>query len=372
MSENKPHLYINSKGYFVTRHSYSGSESYNYCARKYYLERVQGWHDKEQRSSTAFGIALEHAITYWHQHNEDTEGAVAEFVALWAESKDKPLTYTKGDLDWNRLNLTGQEMVRLYTLRYPEMPYVVDQPMEAFQVERNMEVFPGSRLQGISFTAYLDIVATLKETGEHLVVDCKTSAKRISPDFTALDPQLRSYAWITGWPNVAFLNFVKMGRTISRGDSVTILQGENAGQERWVLGVDDFGVWLTDSQEVVDELAQFADKKKATEEARQKYVEEHGKLLPERFITKQRLFFQRAIIPPDSVEDIGRAIKRDIVNIVKSTELNLFPMQSGIRFPNEKCPNCPMRGICANRPELRDALVERKQIDELDFGKAEE
>jgi len=31
-----------------------------------------------------------------------------------------------------------------------------------------------------------------------------------------------------------------------------------------------------------------------------------------------------------------------------------------------------MRGICANKPELRDTLLIRKQVDELDFGKESE
>jgi len=80
LSETRPHLYINSKGYLVTRHSYSGGDTFNYCARKYYLERVQGWSEKQQRAASQFGIALEHAVTFWHQHGMDTAAAVPEFV----------------------------------------------------------------------------------------------------------------------------------------------------------------------------------------------------------------------------------------------------------------------------------------------------
>jgi hypothetical protein len=38
-----------------------------------------------------------------------------------------------------------------------------------------------------------------------------------------------------------------------------------------------------------------------------------------------------------------------------------------VRWPNNKCETCAMRGICSNNPQLRDTLVERKQIDQLDF-----
>ena len=191
---SKPHLYINHKGYPVTRHSYSGSESFDYCARKYYLERVQGWSQKEQRSSTFFGKALEAAITYWHQHREDTANAVQEFNRLWAESKDKDYTYAKTDKDWETLSLDGQELVRLYAILYPTFPYVVTNPQESFQQECNFEVFPGTKLEGIEFTAFIDLIAKLK-TGAPLIIDMKTSGKDI-PELTVLDPQLRSYSWV--------------------------------------------------------------------------------------------------------------------------------------------------------------------------------
>lgn len=374
MSEVKPHLYINSRGQFVTRHSYSGSESFSYCARKYYLERVQGWGERQERSSKFFGVALEAGWTYWHQHNQDTAAAVAHFVRLWAEHKDKPYLYNKTDVSWDVLNLDGQELIKLYALKYSTFPYVVNNPLD-FQVETNFEVFPGSKLAGIAFTSYIDCMATLKESGEPLIIDCKTSGKEV-PEFTVLDPQLRSYAWVKNLSNVSFLWFRKMGRTISKGDPITILEpcgGLNPGDDAVVLAKDILGGWVVvkdpNIAEKMDTL--FIGKSKAVEEARAKYVTENGVHIPEKSFTKQRIYFKTAVITPESAEDIGRAIKRDIINIVNANEKNFWPMQSGVRFPNEKCPSCPMRGICANRPELRDQLLIRKQ-EELDFNKEEE
>jgi PD-(D/E)XK nuclease superfamily len=382
MSTMKPHLYINSKGFFVTRHSYSGSDSFTFCARKYYLERVQGWSEKYQRSSTFFGTALEKAITFWHQHREDTAAAVAEFVRLWAENTDVkrvkqkllPLTYTKSDLDWDRLNLTGQELVRLYAIRYPTFPYVVNNPQD-FQVETNFEVFPDTKLAGIEFTSYIDLVAQVKHTPTPLIIDIKTSSKDV-PEFTVLDPQLRSYSWVKGWPDVAFLWFRKMGRSISKGDTVTFLEscaGLQPGDDALVAMCDDFGIWVTQNQQAIDEMeTKFVGDSKAVKALRQQYVEANFKHAPERAITKQRVQFKMATITPESAEDIGRSIKRDVINIAAANEKEFWPMQSGVRFPNEKCPNCAMRGICANKPELRDTLLVRKQMDELDFGKESE
>jgi hypothetical protein len=370
----KPHLYINSKGYFVTRHSYSGSDSFNYCARKYYLERVQGWSEREQRSSSVFGTVLEKAVTFYHQHRLDVASAVAEFNRLWAEHEDKPYKYSKSDLDWNRLSLTGQELVRLYAIRYPTFPYVVNNPQD-FQVETNFEVFPGTKLAGLEFTSFIDLIAQMKGTLEPLIVDMKTAGKDV-PEFAVLDPQLRSYSWVKQWPNAAFLWFRKMGRTITKGDTVTFLEpyaGYTPGDDLIVLAQDEFGVWVTPNADLGEELnKKFVGESKAVKAARQSWIAENSKMVPERLLTKQRVQFKQVFITKESAEDIGRSIKRDMINIVTATEKDFFPMQSGVRYPNEKCPNCPMRGICAGRSDLRDMLLVRKQMDELDFGKESE
>lgn len=383
MSTVRPHLYINSKGYNVNRHSYSGSESFHFCARKYYLERVQGWGEREQRSSSAFGTALEKAITYWHQHRQDTQAARAEFARLWLEHKDKPYKYTKSDLDWDRLNLTGDELLRLYTIRYPTFPYVVNNPLD-FQVETTFEVFPGTKLEGLQFTSYIDLLASVKPNvpwidytqftpGSELIIDMKTSGKDV-PEFTVLDPQLRSYAWVRRRPEdpptpVAFLWFRKMGREISRGDVVAFLDayaGYQPGDSAVVLATDEFGLMVASEERLLEEMRTlFIGESKAVKAARQEFVSANAKLVPESAITKQRVQFKMERITPDSAEDIGRSIKRDMINIVNANEKEFWPMQSGVRFPNEKCPMCCMRGICANKPDLRDALLTRKQVDEF-------
>jgi hypothetical protein len=138
------------------------------------------------------------------------------------------------------------------------------------------------------------------------------------------------------------------------------------GDDAIVLAKDDFGIWVTQNPQVVDEMdAKFKGESKAVKAARQEYIEANSKHAPERIVTKQKVQFKSAIITPESADDMGRKIKRDIVAIVKANEAEDWHMNSGVRFPNERCPNCAMRGICANNPEMRDTLVERKQEDEL-------
>jgi hypothetical protein len=167
-----------------------------------------------------------------------------------------------------------------------------------------------------------------------------------------------------------------MGRTISKGDTATMLEpyaGLEPGAAVIVALKDDFGVWVTQSEQMITDMdLQFIGKSKAVELARKQYIEANMKFVPESALTKQRVQFKHAVISAESAEDIGRKIKQDIVSIVRANETDHWSMNSGVRFPNEKCPTCPMRGICADSPELRDMLLVRKQLDEFDFGKESE
>jgi hypothetical protein len=324
----------------------------------------------------------------------DTAAAVAEFIRLWAEHKDKEYIYSKPEKDWASMELTGRELVRLYALRYPTLPYIVTN-LDDFQVQGNFEVFPGSKLAGLEFTSYIDLLANLKkeqpqqpnslfkvlpEPGEEIIIDIKTSGKDI-PELTMLDPQLRSYAWVRWRPEdtrklVAFLWFRKMGREISRGDKVTLLEnygGMLAGTDGIVLATDDFGAYVTPNEKLYDAMsAQFIGEAKAVKLARQAFIEAQAAHVVESVLTKQRVQFRMATITAESADDIGRKIKRDIINIARANEAEDWNMNSGVRFPDERCPNCSMRGICSGNPELRDALVTRKQLEEFDFSKESE
>jgi hypothetical protein len=329
---------------------------------------VQGWSEKQERAASKFGIALEAGVTFWHQHRQDMANAVAEFQRLWMEHKDKEYIYSKPEKDWESLNKTGSELIRLYAIMYPTLPYVVNNPQD-FQVQTNFEVFPGTKLAGIEFTSYIDLIAQLKAGGAPLIIDIKTSGKDI-PELTVWDPQLRSYSWVKEYPNVAFLWFRKMGRTISRGDSATMLEtyaGLAPGTEVTVMATDEFGLWVTTDEKIYDTMTtQFVGESKAVKAARQNYVEANSKHVIESALTKQRVQFKMAVITKDSADDIGRKIKHDVVNIIRANETEDWSMNSGVRFPDERCPMCAMRGICSNNPELRDALVTRKQVDEFE------
>ena len=55
-------LYINYANRPVTAHSYSAGTTFRFCKRRYYLERIQGWREKEQKASLHFGRCVEDAL----------------------------------------------------------------------------------------------------------------------------------------------------------------------------------------------------------------------------------------------------------------------------------------------------------------------
>jgi len=159
---SKASLYVNTKGYDVTYHSYSGSTDFNHCARYYQLKRQAGWSEIKQSAAMKFGIAMEAAITEFHRA-QGLDAAWAAFAANWDMYKDdKELSYSKKHVDWANLQQVAWEMIRLYAIKFPHFPYTIEDPATAFQVQHNLEIFPGTELAGLELTSYIDIMVKLK------------------------------------------------------------------------------------------------------------------------------------------------------------------------------------------------------------------
>ena len=112
---SKASLYINSNGYGVSRHSYSGSQEFSDCARRYYLKRVAGWSERKKSAAMEFGNSVEAGFKEFHARG--IEAALSAFCAKWATFKDAELDYSDKLDNWEACNLTGQEMLRLYAIR---------------------------------------------------------------------------------------------------------------------------------------------------------------------------------------------------------------------------------------------------------------
>ena len=319
----------------MTRHSYSGSSDFSYCAKKYELSRIVGWKEKEIRAAQEFGTCIELAVRYFHETGDSPR---EYFCQLWRDivslEKNKNMTYSKVEVDAENLEQIGVEMLQLYMLRVKDFPYETEGI--AFQVNRSKEILPNTDLAGIEFVAYLDMLVKLKLGGEKLILDCKVSGSKI-PDFLVLDPQLQSYAWIEQTPHVGFLWFEKITRGMKKGSQVARL---DTGEPAIVVKVekDGFGerIYIIPNKQTPEENA--------------------APISPD-LLTKQKVYVRIAKIPQRLIEERGRAIQQDVQRIHEASKNNFFPQEGSIRFP-EKCPICPMRGICSGDDELRDKLVQ--------------
>ena len=377
MSKKSAHLYINPKGYPVTRHSYSGSSLFNDCNRRYFLERVAGYKEKalDRAAAMIFGKVMENTVTFYHTHGKQVETAWAYFCAEWDNFKEQELDYSKKLTSWEDAWRTGNELLRLYALRYPSLPFEITGE-DNFQVLRTWEVFPNTKLAGIELYSYLDILAKLKPgrfpeaKTDKVILDMKVSAADC-PKLVSLDPQLRTYSMVTKYPVVGFLWLGVESRVLEKGTEVTLLTDAGPlkkGSVTLILSTDfkeiptkPESVYLSPTREIFKEFEKMPGRKVAEKEAKLNFIQKHGILTPVCDITRQTVEVRLAVINDESREDIKKQIEHDVIRIHNASEEDFWPMQSGVRYPHNKCTSCPMRGICTGNDELRDELLERSQ-----------
>lgn len=405
-------LYKSAKGYAVTSGSYSARETFRYCPRKFYLRKVEGWQQIEQRASTLFGRCIEDGWQAYEENYRAPGVGIQRFTEKWKLVAESPsfsrLTYTDDEGDWTRLLRAGREMMRLYEIVVPRLPVSVD-PKPRFQVPGQplrKKIFPGTELDVLQNVAYLDMISfpawdhhalapAPNPTGaayRPLIIDCKTSGVEFPEEIIALDPQLAEYAWQARIPDVAFLNFIKNSHSIERKSRVTLMErvgGIPAGTELYVLGTDRpeqpkvprrkkgepkpppppkvskeiTTLFLGDAWA----LGEYQKAMQPFHPSSNDYKNAAKSFFTARFVvscapsvvTKQRIQFAAARIDEETINETGRAVGQDTVEMVRAHNEGFYPRTGGIRFPNQKCQFCEMRGICGNNPELRDSLLTR-------------
>lgn len=359
------YLYVNTKGSEWRKHSYSAGNDYDSSPYKYYLRRVLGWREKDNKGAFKFGRALEEAIQFFHDNNG--LGGVEDFVQRWQVHKDNPeIKYTKTEKDWACLLRAGSDMMRLYEIRQPSLPFPLG-GQTVFQREYSKEVFPGDPNYGeILDAGKLDMIGYVEPDHPMLpkmdwkpewgalrpvIGDIKTSALDFpeTPGIAAFDKQLRRYSWLTGVPTVGLVWFKKAGINLSKGVSCTLLQdafgyGFNAGSEVVVAHVEDEDkVWIVRDDYFV-EVMEKAQGRKAngnldtTKEAMKRkteWIENNAVRVPGSYLTRQRLQFNCGIVSEESAGDAGMIAARQIVAIVNSWKTKRWPNTFGIRFPSD-------------------------------------
>jgi len=367
------YLYENANGRRVNTHSYSGGSSFNECARKYRYQRLDGWREKAVRAAMEFGNAWEAAIQTYHK-DMDLAAARAEWRKGWTAAKSLELAY-KDSESWSEMFKQGDELLRLYAIRLPDLPIVNPR----FQLNFKKEVFPDSEYSGIEDTSFIDM---LVEAGpaQHLLlppvksreprpllIDIKTSGKPYPVDarMLRLDPQLRRYSWTTGVETVAFLVGVKNPRSLDRGHYVTLLTNTIQGKAGEIFVVfedasDEFDlrvILLTESQYGAYLDAQKGVRGKALVSLKEKWAED-GFVVNGADVTRQQIQFLATVITQQERDETGEAVGREVLEICASNQDGFWPQRPGVRFPNNHCAWCPFLGLCIDdNTRVKDKLI---------------
>jgi len=386
-------LYVNSKGSAWRKHSYSAGNDFDSSPYKYYLKKILGWKEKDNKARLKFGRALEEAIQF---HHDNGTGGVEDFLRRWETWKDeKDLVFTKVEKDWANLNRIGYEMMRLYLLRLPTLPIPLG-GQTVFQREYCREVFPGDTNYGeIEDAGKMDIIAYVQpdhpmlpkvdwkaEYGplRSVIVDIKTSGIDFpeTPGIAAFDKQLRRYSWLTDIRDVALLWFKKTGTSLSKGSSVTLLEdggfdGFRAGDEAVVAHIGSKGVWLVRNDYFLTVMEDAQGRKegrldttKIAVERKAKWLYENGIVVPESYLTRQRIQFNAGLVTKESAEEAGLIAARQIVQIVNAWKTKQWPNNFGIRFPSDDSRDPYFRAFVLGDTMYRDQNFIKTKEETLD------
>jgi hypothetical protein len=359
-------LYINSKGTPWRKHSYSAGTDFDACPYKYFLRRVQGWKERDNKARLLFGKALELAVQFYHEH--DGQGARDEFHRLWSIFKERnDIQYTKTEKDWATLDMDGDDLLRLYAIKLPSLPIPLRGQI-VFQREVKKEVFPGDPNYGdIVDAGICDMICWVDphhpklpridwkpEYGllRPLIVDMKTSGRPYPEEqgMAAFDEQLRRYSWLSGIHDVAFSVFVKAGRKLQKGSRLTLLEDcgtFKAGDEAIVAKTDGEHCWIVAHEFMLDQMDAAQGEKKdkngtlktdqtnAAKDRAMDWLQHNGCRVPNTATTRQRVQFNAGLVTTESQLDAGQACANQIVGIVNAWKTKKWPNKFGVRFPHD-------------------------------------
>ncbi len=355
------HLYINSKGTAWKKHSYSAGNDFDQSPYKYYLRRVLGWKERDNKARFLFGKALEESIQFHHDH--DGIGAVEDFKRRWTQHQSNgQISYTNIEKNWDTCMKMGVDMIRLYVALQPSLPIPLG-GNSVFQREYVKEVFPGDpNYGGIEDAGKLDVVCYAdpnhpklpkvdwkKEYGDvrPLIVDIKTSAVDFPEQqgMAAYDSQLRRYSWLSGIRDVSLLWFKKSGLGFKKGYSATFITGQdrfNPGDECVIARVEDQHAWVVYNDFMVEEMEKAQGKKgdrlDTSESGIQRadnWLKQHGTYTALENLTRQRLQFNAGTVSQKSANDAGLIAGRQITQIVNAWNNQQWPNTFGIRYPKD-------------------------------------
>lgn len=393
-----PHLYINAKGMPWKKHSYSAGNTFDQSPYKYFLQKILGWKEKDNKARFLFGHALEEAVQFHHEH--EGKGAVEDFTQRWLVHKENAeISYTKTEKDWENLNVIGQEMLQLYTVMQPSLPIPLG-GQTIWQREYLKEVFPGDPNYGeIEDAGRLDIVAYVDPAHPKLrkiewkpeygvlrpiIIDIKTAATDFPEEqgMAGFDVQLRRYSWLSGIRDVGLLWFKKTSRGLKKGSSVTLLTDSllfEAGEEAVIAKTDEDKIWLVKNDFMIEEMNRAQgfkegkqDQTNAAKARAAAWLEKFGEKIHASVVTKQRIQFNSGYVSKKSADGAGCIAARQIEMIVRAWKQfketkdadTAYPNTFGIRFPKDDRHDPYFIAFVRNDQDYKDRFFKKTDEDE--------
>ena len=178
-------------------YSYTQIAQYLSCPRRYKHRYLEGWKEKDTRSTMLFGRAFEEALAAYFRREDP--GAV--LYRQWAEHQQSRLSYPNGT-SWDRMLQQGIQLLERFA---QEDRVQIRRPGRDLQVKFSKPISASN-----DFVAYVDAIGQLD--GSRCLLEWKTTSSRYPEEPTGLlnlDPQLVCYSWISGIPDVAQIVFVR-------------------------------------------------------------------------------------------------------------------------------------------------------------------
>ena len=178
-------------------YSYTQIAQYLRCPRSYRYRYLDGWQEKDSRSSLLFGRCFEKAVAAMFLGEDST----AVLFREWGDYRSKHLEY-KGGESWEKILRQG---IRLLERLAQDARVDIHQPQKNLQLKLSRKLTNGNE-----FIAYIDAIGDLD--GRRCLLEWKTTAARYPEQpkgLLGLDPQLICYSWMSGISEVGLVAFVR-------------------------------------------------------------------------------------------------------------------------------------------------------------------
>lgn len=344
--QKKP-IYITKTGWEVFDFSHSQYAQYHSCGKKYEIMRVGGWKEKPG-AAREFGIVLQEAVRLFYREKRDP---VETIESMWATSKEVTYEYPDGE-DWESFNraaiglmITLKKTWGSFPPRDPAWPDWKKDPFKVYNKET-----------GLVYQTVPDLMD--KDEQGHYIADLKTMGNLLNDDTPGLvvnDLQLRTQAAATHIYRVALWNFCRKPKRVNPAtpDEIKILVASAVtipdlidafalwvGRETNALNIDDAGKFLG--------IENPQDVNKGWKAAIKGSPELKGKAerVAEEIKSKHRPQYVIQWVHGTMTQQHAEDGLREEMSVIPLIQSGYFPRRGGIRFPDNSCTWCPVRGLC--------------------------